>query len=153
MSSPPRGRLPTELELRIYRESFPGLQNFSVTGDADPSYDCAGLTISPAAPRRIQPTQQLLAVGGLRALDSFYSQSKFARVEREPDDAAAACVAIFACDGQLTHVALRDRHPGWWESKLGTGIRILHRLSDLAGGRYGDVVGYYASISNSLVES
>ena len=32
----------------------------------------------------------------------------------------------------------------WWRSKLGTGVLIWHRLSELEGGRYGRIVAYYA---------
>jgi len=32
---------------------------------------------------------------------------------------------------------------GWWESKLGREIRIIHRLEQLEGGEYGDVYRCY----------
>ena len=145
MSLPPRGRPPTAAEARAYVLEFPHLSTFSVTGEADASYDCVALTIKPRAPQRLEPSPALVGMGGLAALDFFYRQRRFSRVAGAPNDASVSCVAVFGLGGIPTHVALRDRHPLWWESKLGTGLRILHRLSGLEGGRYGGVIGYYAS--------
>jgi len=145
MSIPPRGRPPTLTEKLHYQTEFPHLSHFSVTGEVDPSYDCVSLTVMPEAPERLRPSKALVALGGLAALDQFYREHRFTRVARVPSDPEVSCVAIFARDGALTHVALRDRHPAWWESKLGTGLRILHPLTGLEGGRYGGVVGYYSA--------
>jgi hypothetical protein len=144
MSVPPRGRPPTDLEFSDYQLAFPALQSFSITGESDPSYDCVSFTVTPHAPTRLRPSQALVELGGFEALDVFYRERTFCRLGSVPNDHDVTCVAVFGLDGKPTHVALRDRHAEWWESKLGTGARILHRLAELEGGRYGRIVAYYA---------
>lgn len=145
MLRPPRGRPPTDVELREYQRSFPGLTHFSVTGEVDDSYDCVSFTVTPHTPKALRPSHALVALGGLEALDSFYRERNFRRVNRVPPRPETSCVAIFALGEKPTHVALRDSHDAWWESKLGKGIRILHPLTALEGARYGAVIGYYAA--------
>ncbi len=61
--------------------------------------------------------------------------------------AAATVVALYALDGRPTHVAIRDSLlPEWWESKLGSSWRILHRLDELECPGYGQVVGFYVRV-------
>lgn len=145
MLVPPRGRPPTEAEVREYQVAFPFLTRFSVTGEADASYDCVSFTVTPDEPRMLRPTEGLVALGGFDALELFYRRRNFSPVEAVPSDLGTTCVALFGIGDKPTHVALRDRHTEWWESKLGTGVRILHPLPDLEGGRYGHVMAYYAA--------
>lgn len=145
MVVPPRGRPPTEAEVREYQIAFPFLTRFSVTGEADASYDCVSFTVTPDEPRMLRPTDGLVALGGFDALELFYRRRNFSPVDTAPSDLDTSCVALFGVGDKPTHVALRDRHSEWWESKLGTGVRILHPLAALEGGRYGHVVSYYAS--------
>ena len=144
MPNPPRGRPPTPHELTDHQLAFPFLKRFSITGEADPSYDCVSFTVMPHAPTKLWPSPALVEVGGFEALDVFYRQRNFCRLDSVPNDHEVTCVAVFGLDDKPTHVALRDRHAEWWESKLGAGIRILHRLAELEGGRYGRIVAYYA---------
>lgn len=144
MSVPPRGRPPTDLESSDYQRAFPSLKGFSITGEADPSYDCVSFTVTPHAPARLQPSPALVELGGFEALDVFYRDRNFCRLDSVPNDHDVTCVAVFGLDDKPTHVALRDGHSEWWESKLGTGARILHRLAELEGARYGRIVSYYA---------
>jgi hypothetical protein len=122
----------------------PFLKGFSITGEADPSYDCVSFTVTADAPTKLQPSPALVALGGFEALDVFYRERNFCRLDRAPHDQQVTCVAVFGLADTPTHVALRAGHDEWWESKLGTGVRILHRLPELEGGRYGRIVTYYA---------
>ncbi len=57
---------------------------------------------------------------------------------------AGTVVALYATAAGPQHAARRDKaFPLWWESKLGLNVRVMHRLEELEGGSYGDVVAFY----------
>jgi len=63
----------------------------------------------------------------------------------DSEDPAVADVAEFsAYPGSATGDHWSRHLAGeWWESKLGGNLRIIHRLSDLEGERYGRVHKFY----------
>jgi len=52
-------------------------------------------------------------------------------------------IALFCINGTPTHTAKEIADGGWWESKIGGDIRIVHRLNQLEGGIYGNVYRCY----------
>ena len=76
----------------------------------------------------------------------FYTSIGMQRVVTEPDPGTkdVTVVALFGRATEPTHAARRDAEDGtWWQSKLGSSWRIMHRLEELEGGMYGDVVAYF----------
>lgn len=132
----PKGRFPDETEAAILRALFPSLAEFSITGEPDVRYNCVGWSVGESC--WIEPGSDLARV------DRFYRRRGFHRVKESA--ARQEVVAVFALARQFTHVARRiGGDAEWWESKLGRSWRIVHRLRELAGDRYGAVVRFYAT--------
>jgi hypothetical protein len=76
------------------------------------------------------------------AFVATFQQIGFEECEGPAPEAGFEKVAIYALvDGTPTHAA-KELANGFWSSKLGQLQDIKHRLEDLAGTVYGDVVGY-----------
>jgi hypothetical protein len=78
-------------------------------------------------------------------MDRFYAEIGMQKQTVEPPaDFPGDVTALYANAAGPQHAARRDRgEPEWWESKLGLTFRIMHRLKELEGGAYGDVVAFY----------
>ena len=84
---------------------------------------------------------------GIGDFDNFYSRKRYFVCGRS----AADCrheqnrhkIALFCKDGKPSHAAKESGYEGWWESKLGGYIRIIHRLEQLEGHNYGAVCRCY----------
>lgn len=84
----------------------------------------------------------------LKSTDEFFAQRGFKAYDTLPD--TRTIIALFAKKGGVhgpdeivpTHSALY-KGGDWWESKLGSSYRIVHKLKQLEGRKYGTVYRYY----------
>lgn len=141
---PPKGREPSREEALRLATAFPTLSRFTVTDEPTRTYNCAGFTVKPYDPEWIWPPDRQPTRPPKDVLDDFYRGKGMTWMVTEPRRASnVVAVALYATDTP-THVALRIRDdPEWWESKLGPGWRIVHRLRELEGPAYGRLVGFY----------
>ena len=134
----PKGRPPDSPEASALRGLFPSLGEFAITGEPSAAYNCVAWTLGER--RWIEAGKSIAQV------DRFYASRAF-RIVSAPVPGEQV-VAAFATVRRFTHVALQLEDdpdwPDWWESKLGQSWRIVHRLHELEGSRYGTVVRFYA---------
>jgi len=130
--------------------SFPGLVDFGITDECDVSYNCVGWTLDQVSPAFVWPWQGTVSdlAQQMSRMDALYGTHGFVRTTQEPPAGTVSVVALFSTVTNLTHVAVRDQAGSWWESKLGSRWRIVHRLNELEGGYYGQIVGYYKKESS-----
>lgn len=53
-------------------------------------------------------------------------------------------IILYCIDGVPQHSAKEIADNDWWESKLGRGIRIVHRAKQLEGSKYGKICRCYS---------
>lgn len=123
------GRAPTELETIELKQAFPKLGDFRITGESTRRYNCIAWTLGKTD-SWVNPTP---TVGGM---DKLYG-SGYIPVPKDQ-----AQIALFVKDGVPKHGAVR-LFGDWYESKLGSWPRIVHRLGDLEGDSYGNVEKFY----------
>ena len=142
---PPRGRDPTAAETAFLKGHFPRLADYSVTSVADLGYNCIGWAQNPAFPVKIWPPRFYPGQDPSALFDRFFSDLGLKRTGDRPTlEFAGTVVALYATAAGPQHAARRDAgFPGWWESKLGDYVRVMHKLEELEGGTYGDVVAFY----------
>lgn len=162
--TPPRGTDPTNQEKADMKGAFPNLKDgeFKKTGEATGakgphpgSYNCFEWTLCK--------TDEWLESGidaagnndGKLDLDDFDKFYKNIGIEVCPDspkcdpECKKRKIAIFCKDGKPVHGSKETDDGGWWESKLGAGPRIIHKLDQLEGGQYGDVCRCYCKTDNN----
>lgn len=142
--TPPRGRAPTSSEKTEEESYFPNLNDWSVTGEATPAYNCIGWSLCSESYGWVWPGNTVAD------FDALYKQHGW----KESADCDPECkkrkIALF-CDsaGNPTHAAKEAADGGWWESKKGSSLRIMHRLNEMEGGYYGNVCKCYEKADNS----
>lgn len=149
---PPVGRGPTQWETNQYRSICPSLTAFRVTGSADPAYNCVAWTVGCTDdwmwPTRTGPTTTPAD------FDAFYSGYGYTAVApavvsgsvKEADGEYDLHIALYTKDQDCEHVAICTPYFGWWESKMGAGVRMVHLLHDIAGSNCGWVSRYYQRV-------
>lgn len=137
---PPKGVLPTTAQIAQLQPAFPKLTTFAVSSGADPRYNCVAWTIG-RIDAWIWPPRRETGARALSLLDEFYDRRGWHRQEFEPEGGTPA-IALYCASGTPNHVALAIGS-GWWESKLGRGMRIVHLLLDLECPTYGEVHSFY----------
>lgn len=112
---------------------------FHVSDGATPFYNCLAWALG-RTDKWLWPQTDTL-----EAMDRVMQRSAFARRAAAQENEAAAVIALY-CRGEVpTHVALALGGE-WWESKLGRGPRIVHRLRAVEGEQYGTVRWFYARL-------
>ena len=113
-----------------------------MSGPPDEGYNCVGWTVDRLDAFLWPPAW--FSGDPFDAFDAFYASHGFARAADSPP--SGDVIAVYGRPGEPLHVARRvlADADGWWESKLGRSVRIVHRLRDLDGGVYGHVLCYYA---------
>jgi len=144
------GRDPTAAEKTDARRKYPRLvdSDWCVTGPATSTYNCIAWTIGVTS-RWVWDEVDTAGDGNgdvsVADFDAFYDRHGLKPVQNQtPTDAE---VALFGNSTGPTHAARRssqacDGTP-MFESKRGENIRILHQVSQLEGGFYGDIVKFY----------
>ncbi|MFA4889370.1 MAG: RHS repeat-associated core domain-containing protein [Candidatus Omnitrophota bacterium] len=124
------GRAPTELETAELRQAFPSLSDFRITGESTRDYNCIAWTLGKTD-SWVNPTSTI------EGMDQLYGSCGYVPVPKNQ-----AQIALFVKDGVPQHGAVRVSGD-WYESKLGSWPRIVHRLGDLEGDAYGSVDKFY----------
>jgi hypothetical protein len=121
------------------------MANYSITDTINFGYNCIGWSENPGWPRNIWPPRSYQTEDPQLVMDRFYGGIGMRKDGVAPaPDFAGTVVALYADSKGPQHAARRDRDdPDWWESKLGLNVRVMHRLEELEGGMYGDVVAFY----------
>jgi hypothetical protein len=151
------GKPPTPAQDSFQRRRFPKLTCYSVTGDPTPrrsdpqSYNCIAFTVGL---RNIWTWDVVDSIFGnknglveVADFDRFYSRYGYNTSASCAHEAGKQKVALYGYGGiEPTHAALQKdvKAPGeWWESKEGESKRIIHKLRDLEGVNYGQVIKCY----------
>jgi len=128
------GRVPTDFERKQVAGWFPKLaekNDWLVTGEACRKYNCiswsAGITSEWAWPGDTAP-----------AFDKFYLSYGYVPLAAGESEDKAVIAYWEDAKGGSTH-GCRRVAGDIWESKLGSSLRILHRLNELEGDSYGHV--------------
>jgi hypothetical protein len=123
--------------------AFPGLaaDGYIVASPKTHAYNCVAWAAGDAS-RWWQPGIYWPSSAGddLAALAGLFASLGYAPCAGAELEAGFEKVALYADDhGEWTHAA-RQRHDGWWTSKLGPDEDILHRTPQaLVGQHYGQV--------------
>jgi hypothetical protein len=130
---PPFGRDPTPEEKAKAAEKYPRLKHWKVTGEATESYNCIGWSLCSEDFGWVNPKRTLAEQDALYKARGFVPSATC-----EPEHKKRK-VAVYCKDGEPVHAAKEIADGGWYESKRGNNIRIIHRRDELEGGFYGDV--------------
>ena len=132
------GRAPTDYETGVLTGWFPKLAQdpgWRVSGEKCGGYNCIAWSVGVVG-------QWLWPSDDAAAFDAFYLSYGYVPLAAG-EDAARADVAFWVdANGGATH-GCRRVAGDLWESKLGSSLRILHKLADLEGDEYGHVSKYY----------
>lgn len=154
---PPRGTTPNRDEIHMMRAKFPSLRdnewtktsNF-VEDDNPIRYNCVAWSLCRSElgwiGSMIDECGNNNGVVDVEDFDAFYQICKYEICGTSIQDCVyeknKRKIALFWKDGGHWHVA-KAVDSGWWESKLGENIRIMHRLEQMMGGKYGDICRCY----------
>ena len=122
---------------------FPGLADdgYVVSSPESAAYNCIAWSVGESD-RWWQPGIYWPAQPGddLAALVALFASLGYEPCDHDGHEAGHEKVALYAdAGGEWTHAA-RQRPDGWWTSKLGEGVDILHRTPRaLVGEVYGEV--------------
>ncbi len=155
---PPKGITPNKEEIEKLTEKFPNLHEneWSKTGEATGiwgpnAYNCYAWSLCRDDIGWIE--QIIDALGNnnkildVEDFDNFYKNKGYtvcgnSLTECNPEYEKRK-IAIFCKDGKPMHAAKEAEDENWWESKLGSNIRIMHKLGQLEGEQYGEVCRCY----------
>ena len=161
LSRPSTGKIPSHEEKQILEREFPNLvdgewwktgESTGISGHG--SYNCYAWSLCRKSLGWIDHIIDILGNNN-RSLDTndfdnFYSQKKYFVCGHSIDDCKHEQnrhkIALFCKDGRPAHVAKESKYEGWWESKLGGYIRIIHKLDQLEGRTYGTVCRCYCLV-------
>jgi hypothetical protein len=142
------GADPTALQWSRQTDAFPNLHCFNVLSQEDQRYNCIAWSVGND--RQWIWKEVDLIFGDMDGtveisdFDDFYQQHGFAPAADCSFKAGKHKVALFGKGTQPTHAARQSSDtPGWWESKEGKEKKSLHKLTELEGGVYGDVIKCY----------
>jgi len=162
---PPRGISPSSDEINNLSEKFSNLKKdeWSKTGEATGvsgknAYNCYAWSLCRDDVGWIEQIVDALGNNNksldVDDFDNFFSNKGYSVCGNSISDCKSESgkrkIALFGIDGRPTHAAKESDDDGWWESKLGGSIRILHRVEQLEGTSYGLVCRCYCkSIVNT----
>lgn len=158
----PAGAPGTSIMVPYVAKVFPRLDCF---GEVDPSYRQSDFALAVGLENTVIADADIDYVYGnrdgkltLAEFEKYLAHYGFTQHAPCKITPGVALVAVFGkkTGGEVlvTHAAApppaskgpmyRFGDGQWWWSQLGTGDTIVHRLDDLSGGYYGDLVGCYA---------
>lgn len=156
--TPPNGRDPTKEEKEDVREKYPNLKegDWKVTGEKDCKYNCIEWSLCKDDEwiwDQVDNAGNKNSDVEISDFDEFYKKQGLTKCGESSSECKPECkkrkVALFAKKGEPQHAAKETKDGGWWESKRGKNVKIIHRLDQLEGGFYGDVVRCYCKEDKS----
>jgi len=144
-------RNPTSREQSVAIRNYPNLASgdWCVSGAATPTYNCIAWTVGDTTQwiwnQVDNPYGDRDGTVSISDFDAFYTAFGHA----PPTDMSLATgeIALFSKGTDPKHAAIKTAHTcdgeTMFESKRGRNIRIIHKLSQLEGGLYGNVVKFY----------
>ncbi|MBM3240488.1 RHS repeat-associated core domain-containing protein [Candidatus Poribacteria bacterium] len=150
-NKPPQGRDPTNAEREDAERKYPNLKwgEWSITGERTREYNCIAWSCG-ILDRWVwdEVDQQTEGGNGNRTVevedfDGFYKKKGYQESKNCDPECKKRKIALFVKNGNPTHAARETADSGWWESKRGSNVRIMHRLSQLEGRVYGNVKKCY----------
>jgi len=142
-TDPPFGRDPTPEEQAHAARRYPQLKHWKVTGEAIEAYNCIGWSLCSENFGWVNPKETLAEQ------DAFYASHGFAPSGTCEPECKKRKVAVYCVDGKPAHGAKEVADGGWYESKRGGNIRIIHRREELEGGTYGNVCRCYEKVDET----
>lgn len=154
---PPIGKYPSISEKKLVAKLFPKLKDNewkktgSSTNPGPDNYNCIAWSLCRSDIGWVWYQIDKLCndnnIVEIEDFDCFYEQYDLKISENNGKNFHPQCkmrkVVLFSKDGIPTHAAKEIADGGWWESKLGREIRIIHRLEQLEGDEYGKVCRCY----------
>ena len=146
------GRNPTAAERQHAIGKYPRLRDgeWKVTGEATCKYNCIEWSLCQDDEwvwPQVDDAGDDDGTVEISDFDEFYQDKGFTICGTSSADCRPECrkrkVALFAKNGEPTHASKEILDGGWWESKRGKNIKIMHKLDQMEGGDYGDVVRCY----------
>lgn len=155
--SPPMGNFPDAENIYEIKSDLPNLQDgeWAKTGDATYSpesrpYNCFAWSLCR---NDIGWVYNIVDKWGnnnkiveIEDFDRFYQSFGYEICGKSIQDCTSKKglkkIALFCKDEKPQHAA-KESKDGWWESKLGNNIKIMHRLEQMEGGYYGNVCRCY----------
>jgi len=132
------GRKPTDFEAGQLTHWFPNLElnkDWRVTGEACQSYNCIAWSVGVTG-------DWLWPGDHVDSFDKMYLSYGYVPLAADEPRENAEIAYWEMPDGSSTH-GCRHVYGDIWESKLGSSLRILHKLKDLEGEVYGYAVKFY----------
>jgi hypothetical protein len=132
----------TNVEKARFRHNFPllNVEGEIVTDEASISYNCIAWTVN-CTDRWLWPGDDK------QNFDAFYSLFGCFPTDDGP-------IALFEniTNGSVHKITHGSKigFNGWFESKCGEDLRILHILEELQNSSYGYIVGYYSPVKHSV---
>lgn len=123
---PGGGRAPTPEERLWLELNFPNLTEYSVTHSLDKDWNCIGWSLCSVQEGWVWPGDNV------QDFDFLYGQHGWQPSENCLPEDGKKKIALFCKDDVPTHAA-KQVEGDWWESKLGRGPRIIHRLNEIEG--------------------
>jgi hypothetical protein len=153
-SIPPRGTTPSSQEKRDLKSEHPNLKNgeWKKTGEIDNDYNCHSWSVLCEA------NLDWIDILGKSydRLDNMFVKKGYKLCTKSSDykpECKKRKIAIFCLNGEVTHSAKETDDGGWWESKMGWYIRIIHKLDQLEDSMYGNVCRcYYKTDKNANLD-
>ncbi len=147
---PPLGKKPSKQEIDQYSPFFPNLKKgeWKKTGESTIDYNCHAWGLCRTDWGWMQPFRETIRKFTIKDFDEFYAQHGFTiRGDSAPNcqpEYRKRKIALYCIDGEPKHSVKEIIDDSWWESKLGQGIRIIHRLEQLEGNSYGKICRCYS---------
>jgi hypothetical protein len=132
------GRKPTAQERTVVQDWFPRLAvngTWLVTGEACRQYNCISWSVGVTGSWLWPSTR-------VADYDQFYLSYGYVPLAAGESPADADIALWRAANGEATHGCRRVAGEVW-ESKLGSSLRVLHRLDELESAGYGKVTKLY----------
>lgn len=156
MGIPTKGIVPNFNEKTFVASRFPRLRDGewtktgNETGTTGPdAYNCIAWSLCRADAGWIQPEVKVDVQNEtwLDEFDRYYRRNGYEICGKSIQDCVPQKgkqkIALFSKNGEVSHAAKEVEDDGWWESKLGSYIKIMHRLEQLIGGVYGNICRCY----------
>jgi hypothetical protein len=142
------GSAPTAAQTATQTAWFPKLQCFTVLSPEDKSYNCISWSVGSDKTWTWDTVDSVYGDDDgtveVSDFDAFYKAFAYAPAANCSFEAGKHKVALFVKSSIPQHAARQAiGQPGWWESKEGQAKKSVHKLEELEGGEYGDVIKCY----------
>jgi hypothetical protein len=134
----PIGHDPSQEDKGEYAGVFPNLKTWSVTSPDDPQYNCIAWTVGIT-------NQSIWPPGDtVQHFDAFYAEYGLTVSNSCDREYKKRKVALYGFNSKdCRHASIETHDCGWHESKLGSGLRIMHIKTELEGGQWGNIIRCY----------